>query len=267
MKSIIDIILDHSEYEKKCIDIPNISFYKKTNPNIANYIIIYDVDCSSYENDEHKIKESLDELELMYSLDKNVDGESLKVKIQSLFDNNQEASQIDKNTSAIYLLKFNDSERFNSMRNLIYTIEESSNYFKRYILAYTDKQVQMLKDKISDYEEKNIEQILSDIADNKDEYYKLMNGMNSGSLYELVIRLFSKIPFLKYDFKVNSMPISIEADIDNRMPNALKNCDNVLKNIKEDEIEKETILAMLDDYIIDDEEIEKEIETLLKADN
>ncbi len=267
MKSIIDIILDHSEYEKKCLDIPAISFYKKTNPNIANYIIIYDVDCSSYENDEHKIKESLDELEAMYSLDKNVDGESLKVKIQSLFDNNQEASQIDKNTSAIYLLKFNDSERFNSMRNLIYTIEESSNYFKRYILAYTDKQVQMLNDKISDYEEKNIEQILSDIADNKDEYYKLMNGMNSGSLYELVIRLFSKIPFLKYDFKVNSMPISIEADIDNRMPNALKNCDNVLKNIKEDEIEEKTILTMLDDYIIDDEEIEKELETLLKADN
>ena len=267
MKSIIDIILDHSEYEKKCVDIPAISFYKKTNPNISNYIIIYDVDCSSYENDEHKIKESLDELEAMYSLDKNVDGESLKVKIQSLFDNNQEASQIDKNTSAIYLLKFNDSERFNSMRNLIYTIEESSNYFKRYILAYTDKQVQMLNDKISDYEEKNIERILSDIADNKDEYYKLMNGMNSGSLYELVIRLFSKIPFLKYDFKVNSMPISIEADIDNRMPNALKNCDNVLKNIKEDEIEEKTILTMLDDYIIDDEEIEKELETLLKADN
>ena len=73
MKSIIDIILDHSEYEKKCLDIPAISFYKKTNPNIANYIIIYDVDCSSYENDEHKIKESLDELEAMYSLDKNVD--------------------------------------------------------------------------------------------------------------------------------------------------------------------------------------------------
>ena len=191
----------------------------------------------------------------------------MKNKIQSLFDNNQEASQIDKNTSAIYLLKFNDSERFNSMRNLIYTIEESSNYFKRYILAYTDKQVQMLNDKISDYEEKNIERILSDIADNKDEYYKLMNGMNSGSLYELVIRLFSKIPFLKYDFKVNSMPISIEADIDNRMPNALKNCDNVLKNIKEDEIEEKTILTMLDDYIIDDEEIEKELETLLKADN
>lgn len=266
MKSIIDIILDHCEYEKKCISVPNISFYKKSNPNIANYIIIYDVDCSSYENDEHKIKESLDELETMYSLDKNVDGGSLKVKIQSLFDNNQEASQLDKNTSAIYLLKLNDSDRFNSMRNLIYTIEESSNYFKRYILAYTDKQVQMLKDKISDYEEKNIEQILSDIADNKDEYYKLMNGMNSGSLYEFVIRLFSKIPFLKYDFKVNSMPISIEEDIDNRMPNALKNCDNVLKNIKENEIEKETILAMLGDYIIDDEEIEKELETLLKAD-
>ena len=267
MKNIIEIILDHCEYEKKCIDVPNICFYKKTNPNIANYIIIYDVDCSSYENDEHKIKESLDKLETIYSLGKSVDGESLKVKIQSLFDNNQEASQLDKNTSAIYLLKFNNSDRFNSMRNLIYTIEESSNYFKRYILAYTDKQVQMLKNKISDYEEKNIEQILSDIADDKDEYYKLMNGMNSGSLYELVIRLFSKIPFLNYNFKVSSMPISIEEDINNRLPNNLKNYDNVLKNIKEDEFDEETLLAMIDHCIINDKEIEKELETLLKVDN
>ena len=241
MKNIIEIILDHCEYEKKCIDVPNICFYKKTNPNIANYIIIYDVDLVRW-------------------------GE-WQTEIQSLFDNNQEASQLDKNTSAIYLLKFNNSDRFNSMRNLIYTIEESSNYFKRYILAYTDKQVQMLKNKISDYEEKNIEQILSDIADDKDEYYKLMNGMNSGSLYELVIRLFSKIPFLNYNFKVSSMPISIEEDINNRLPNNLKNYDNVLKNIKEDEFDEETILAMIDHCIINDKEIEKELETLLKVDN
>lgn len=27
MKNIIEIILDHCEYEKKCIDVPNICFY------------------------------------------------------------------------------------------------------------------------------------------------------------------------------------------------------------------------------------------------
>ena len=83
----------------------------------------------------------------------------------------------------------------NRYRNLIYAIEESSIYFKRYILSYSDIQLEGLKEVIDDYEDKTIETVLTDLADNEDNYYQLLRGKNHNSIYELVIRLFSKSLF------------------------------------------------------------------------
>ena len=129
-------------------------------------------------------------------------------------------------------------------RNLIYSIEESPNYFKRYILPYTEKQVVGLKNVLSDYSDKNIVEILSELADVEENYYSLMNGTNYNSVYELVIRLFSKIPFLQYKFKATSDDISLEKMVKDALANDLVKYDEAIKANKieiEDLIELEEI--------------------------
>lgn len=129
-------------------------------------------------------------------------------------------------------------------RNLIYSIEESPNYFKRYILPYTEKQVVGLKNVLSDYSDKNIVEILSELADVEENYYSLMNGTNYNSVYELVIRLFSKIPFLQYKFKATSDDISLEKMVKDALANDLVKYDEAIKANKieiEDSIELEEI--------------------------
>jgi hypothetical protein len=99
---------------------------------------VYEIDCREFEDDEQKVKLALDELEKLYAT-KSKDNSTLRSKILEQFKSTQEASQIDKNTSAIYLLLFNNIEQLNNYRNEVYSIEESPNYFKRYVFAlYTE---------------------------------------------------------------------------------------------------------------------------------
>ncbi|KNY30536.1 ABC-three component system middle component 1 [Pseudobacteroides cellulosolvens] len=231
MTETIEIILNQYKYvpEEK-IKSKNIRFYKHSDKKIASYFLIYNIDCKEFEKNEDAMKTALETLEIEYS---NVDkgrNESLKSKIQATFDNNQEASQIDKNTSAIYLLQFNNLENLERYRNLVYAIEESPNYFKRYIIPYTKPQVDALNKIISDNYGSEINTILSDISDNEDEYYKLLERKNVGSVYELVIRLFSKLPFLQYRFKANPIPLSIEEDIHQKVKSGLKDYHLAIQN-------------------------------------
>lgn len=184
MINIIDAIFKHYKYI--CIEnisLPTIKFYKVNDNKIASYFLVNIIDCKNIEKDEEKMKESIENLELVYSGNKNNEKNiSLRKKIIESFSKVEEASQIDKNTSAIYLLLFSDLENLNKHRNLIYAIEESSNYFKRYILPYTDKQFENLKNILNQYNQEAINIKLSDIADDEDEYYKLLEGKNQDSV-------------------------------------------------------------------------------------
>lgn len=215
MIEIIDLCLKHYQYIcDENIQYDNLKFYKKTDKRIASYFIICNIDCTNFETDSVQMKSALYELENNYSGHYiNSERESIKVGIQNSFDNNQEASQIDKNTSAIYLVRFNDIRNLDLNRNLVYAIEESPNYFKRYILPYTNTQVNGLRQIIDDNSSRHIDEVLSEIANDEDEYYKLMEGRNVGSVYELVIRLFSKVPFLQYQFSAGAMPQPVEEEI------------------------------------------------------
>ena len=132
-------------------------------------------------------------------------------------DNTNIAAQIDKNTSAIYPIKLNSLNNLDKYRNLIYSVEESPYYFRRFVLPYTEKQVVELKKIISDYPDKNIANVLSDIANQEDAYYELAGHRNLDNAYELVIRLFSKIPFLQYNFVAQQKPMEVEKRIKSEM--------------------------------------------------
>lgn len=258
METILDMILHHYSYipEEK-VQSPFISFYKHSNRNIASYFLIDIIDCREFEENEEAMKEALESLEIQYSTSNKSQTESIKFQIQKSFDNNQEASQIDKNTSAIYLVQFEDMKNLNRNRNQVYAIEESPNYFKRYILPYTESQVINLKKILDDFKGRDIDDILSDLANSEDEYYKLLEGKNTGSVYELVIRLFSKVPFLQYKFKADPIPLSIESDIEQRVKvGKLDRYHEILRN-KDCTIEQ--LLELEQNYIVDDKDLENEL--------
>lgn len=261
MKTILDLILKHYSYivEEK-IQSSHVSFYKHKNKDIASYFIINNIDCRKFECDGEAMKVELETLERKYSTPSNSQTESIKLKIQKSFDNNKEASQVDKNTSAIYLIQFNDLKNLKLHRNLVYAIEESPNYFKRYIIPYTEEQVIQLKKILGDYDGRGIDYILSDIANDENEYYKLLEGKNTGSVYEFVICLFSKIPFLQYKFKADSIPLSIENDILQKVKGNLEKYHSAIQN-KECTLER--LLELENDLTIDDKILDKELNRLL----
>ena len=159
----------------------NKMFFVNADKNIVSYFILNFIDCTHISDDEELIKKELSKLEEEY-VESGNEKKGIKYSIFSSFENTQEVSQIDKNTSAIYLVEFSEINMLSEYRNLIYSIEESPDYFKRYILPYTEKQVAGLKNVLVDYSDKNIVEILSQLADVEENYFSLMNGTNNNSV-------------------------------------------------------------------------------------
>ena len=237
----------------------NKMFFANADKNIVSYFILNFIDCTHISDDEEVIKKELSKLEEEY-VDSGNEKMGIKYSIISSFENKQEVSQIDKNTSAIYLVEFSEINMLSKYRNLIYSIEESPDYFKRYILPYTEKQVAGLKNVLADYSDKNIGEILSQLADVEGNYFSLMNGTNNNSVYELVIRLFSKIPFLQYRFKATSDDISLEKIVKMILTDDLVEYDEA---IKENRITLEEFISLEKDNITE-KEVDKIINQLIE---
>lgn len=234
-------------------------FFTNTNKNVVSYFILNFIDCSDISDDDNYLREELSKLEEEY-IDSSNEKSGIKYSIIDSFEDKQEVAQIDKNTSAIYLVKFSEINMLAKYRNLIYSIEESPNYFKRYILPYTEKQVVGLNKVLSDYKDRNIVEILTDLADDEENYYSLMNAKNSNSIYELVIRLFSKVPFLQYKFRAKSDEISLEKMVNDALDDNLKIYDQaIIKN----KIDIEELISLEEDDI-SEKEVDKILSKLLE---
>jgi len=234
-------------------------FFTNTNKNVVSYFILNFIDCSDISDDDNYLREELSKLEEEY-IDSSNEKSGIKYSIIDSFEDKQEVAQIDKNTSAIYLVKFSEINMLAKYRNLIYSIEESPNYFKRYILPYTEKQVVGLNKVLSDYKDRNIVEILTDLADDEENYYSLMNAKNSNSIYELVIRLFSKVPFLQYKFRAKSDEISLEKMVNDALDDNLKiYYQAIIKN----KIDIEELISQEEDDI-SEKEVDKILSKLLE---
>lgn len=117
-----------------------------------------------------------------------------------------------------------------------------------------------MKNVLADYSDKNIVEILSQLADVEENYYSLMNGTNNNSVYEFVIRLFSKIPFLQYRFKATSDDISLEKIVKESLTDDLVKYDEA---IKENRIALEELIS-LEEENISEKEIDEIINQLIK---
>lgn len=258
MKSIMLKLFEQYNYIK-IWENENRMFFINKDKNIVNYFILNFIDCTEISNEETLIRNELNKLEKEYiDEDNNIPG--IKSSIIKSFENNEIVAQIDKNTSAIYLVKFSEINMLSQYRNLIYSIEESPNYFKRYILPYSEKQVEGLIDILIDYNDKNIVEILSELADEEENYYSLMNGKNYNSVYELVIRLFSKVPFLQYKFKATSNDISLGKMVADALDDNLSKYDKAIE-LKRVGIED---ILVLEEFDITEKEIDLILSKLIE---
>lgn len=263
MNDLINMIFNSYKYTRVAdVGRSNIAFYKHELLEIANYFIINTIDCREFENSEEQIIKVLGQLEKEYSKNSGTDNISLKQQIIESFNNVKEASQIDKNTSAIYLLLFENIENLNDYRNAVYSIEESPNYFKRYVLPYTQKQLNQLNIALSQFQDRSIVDALCQIVDNNDNYFELVEGKDLESTYGLVIRMFSKLPFMQYKFKTELAPEPIEKQIERTLNDEIINYHRIL-NKNETNIEE--ILLLEDDFVIDEEDLDKDIKKMLKG--
>lgn len=237
----------------------NRMFFINTNKNIVSYFILNFIDCVDISDDENYLREKLSNLEKEY-IDGSNGKRGIKYSIIDSFEEKREVAQIDKNTSAIYLVKFSEINMLAKYRNLIYSIEESPIYFKRYILPYTEEQAIGLNRVLSDYKGKNIVEILTDLADDEENYYSLMNAKNDNSIYELVIRLFSKVSFLQYKFRAKSNEISLEKMVNDALDEKLKIYDQAIIHNKID-IEE---LITLEEKNISEKEVDIILAKLLE---
>lgn len=259
MQKVLERLFKEHGFQKQWENNSDIEFYINTDKNMVSYFIVNYIDCTTFENDEDAVKNALNRLEEIYM---NFDdlGKSLKKNIAKTFIDSNEVAQIDKNTSAVFVVKFSDMNVLDKYRNLIYSIEESAVYFKRYILAYNQIQLDGLKQELNVNEGKTIQEVLTDLANDENSYYQLLRGGNH-STYELVIRLFSKIPFLQYIFKDSSEEYSLVDMVNDALDIKLKKYDDLISaeendlekylEIVEDEISEEDILSKFDELLGD----------------
>ena len=138
------------------------------------------------------------------------------------------------------------------------TFEESPYFFRRFVLPYTDKQANELKAIISDNKGKTIRDVLSELANDEDAYFDLAEHKGINSVYELVIRLFSKIPFLQYNFKAEQKPMSVEKRIENFLDEVLIKYHDIVVNENKD---IEAMILNVETELTDDD-LERKINEL-----
>lgn len=212
MRELIGKIFKNNNFDL-IIGFDNIDFYN--NKDYTSFYLVNYIDLTKVSND--KYFEKLNELENRYIGRYNQD--SLKKLLYDRIKDDDDKKALDKNLSAVYVIEVDDSKKFYDDRNLIYDIEESPYFFKRYILAYTQNQANELVDKMS----KNgisLDRIndddLSKLVNDFKEYQKLMMNKGDG-YYELLVRLFCKLPFLNFttsnDISIDSLDKKIEEKI------------------------------------------------------
>lgn len=235
-------------------------FYKCSQDNRVTFFILNYIDCSDMGDNIGLISDKLSGLEREY-VDEDKEREGIKYSIINSLENNLEVSQIDKNTSAIYLMRVPEEYDVSKFRNLIYAIEESHNYFRRFIIPYCDSQVNGLESVFLQYSDRTSSDVLSDLADDQDNYFRLMDGKADNGVYSLVIRMFSKIPFLQYRFAAQIEDFSLENMVTDSLEGIqvsfdAKLCNGTLTASDCEEYER--------NYLITEEEINSEINRILE---
>lgn len=168
---------------KKYINNLGIFIPKPSNPKIEYFIVTT------------LINPSINDLKKLMSADFN--------NIYSYIKNSQYYNNyMDKNTSLIILLEFDDLDYISNnpiLNKYIFDIEEDKYNFKKYVITYSKKQLDELH-KIDKLEGSLMENI-NEIIYSRDKFTNFKQNPTEDSLYNLISKLYIKLPFLKLNPK------------------------------------------------------------------
>ena len=182
-KTLSKVNLNKRYRIKKYINNLGIFIPKLSNPKIEYFIVTT------------LINPSIDDLKKLISDDFN--------NIYSYIKNSQYYNNyIDKNTSLIILLEFDDLDCISNnpiLNKYIFDIEEDKYNFKKYVITYSKKQLNELYqiDKLEGSLMENINEIIY----SRDNFTSFKQNPTEDSLYNLVSKLYIKLPFLKLNPK------------------------------------------------------------------
>ena len=258
MKNIIDKIFKEEDFTQESIE-NNLYLFYRTENKMREYFLIHYIDTT---NDMKKLHEELFKIENNFISKKNIDNKkNINLSIRSELINKlpeEYVSELDKNLSLILVIKLDNLQELANYKNEVYALEESPRFFKKYVLPYTESQINLLKEQ--DHNEKSMELLLNELINDINGYNKLIKDEYYDGLYSFIVRLFSKIPFLKYKFE-NTSPIE---KLQNRISEEMKNRSSLAVAIdKSNNTEQFSIDEFIVNVNITDEEIENEIKQII----
>jgi len=110
--------------------------------------------------------------------------------------------EMNKNIYILVCAKALDLERDiklnDSIKKAIFDIEEDPYSFKKYVLPYTDKGVKDLQEEIAK-DNYSINDTLYRLINNSSEFMKFKKNIYESTAYELAMKLFIKLPYMKFD--------------------------------------------------------------------
>lgn len=197
MREIIKIIFKEKEFEVNESIIfsgefgSNFSFYTRTHSDKNDFYLVA------------FIKEN------------EITFENLKEQLDQYFETiveEMDVTGIDKNLSFLLLLETDLVNYSKEKLGLIYNLEEDPYDYKKYVLTYTETQVKALKN-VKEKISKPIYNVLNSLLQDKKlfvSFKKRVEDRNSTEmqealLYDLVTKLFIKIPFLNVVIKQESL--------------------------------------------------------------
>jgi len=180
MKELILKIINDSNIELKKIDYKELEVYFSAfrEEKMDFYLFLF----LNYE-DLMRIAENTDDIE--YTLNR------IAIEIQNEYLQDYKKKSIDKNLSFVMILSHTEESQLFNLKK----IEE--NYFvaKKYLLIYNDSDFVELQEKINNVNNINVINSLNQLAI---ENGNLLNNLGENSWYILLLKLFTKLPFLNY---------------------------------------------------------------------
>ncbi len=129
--------------------------------------------------------------------------EKMKEKCDELMSNIMKSKShhlgLDKNLSLVVFLETGYSQNKNKLNSLIYDIEEDPYDFRKYVVTYTENQKSCI-DNISKQDLLEVEYLRKRILDQQAfAAYKHGDATQLALEYELISKLFIKLPFLNFN--------------------------------------------------------------------
>lgn len=134
--------------------------------------------------------------------------------------------RMDKNLSMIVCYHENNNDNPEKRNKLYFDIEEDPYYFKKYLISYSDIEVNELNKKFNS--KNNLTEFINNIIVNSDYFKEFKNEKNSNNsiLYKICSKMMIKIPIVSLDYRkdeLENLSNKIDGIMQNQELNDLRN--------------------------------------------